>query len=354
MKSNLKFFKNSKELPLDNFFGNVLYDKKFGYYSRKNPFGKEGDFITSPGISNLFSEMVAIWIVATWEMFGKPKILNLVELGPGDGSLTKKLLSISKRFPKFDSAKKIYLYEKSNFLKEIQKKNLKNFKVKWVNNFNKIKNGPIIFFGNEFFDALPIKQFKRDKKNIYEKYLKLGKNYKIQEFFKSAKLQDIKIIQSYKILNNLKNIEFPKSGFKELKKVTKSINRLNGCVLLIDYGYFKPHNQNTMQSVMKNKKNNLYHNLGKADVTAHVNFSLLREFLIKNNLKVKKIVYQKDYLNNLGILKRADIIAKNMKFREQANLYLRLKRLLDPKMMGELFKVILAFKFKNSNFLGFN
>ena len=122
MKSNLKFFKNSKELPLDNFFGNVLYDKKFGYYSRKNPFGKEGDFITSPGISNLFSEMVAIWIVATWEMFGKPKILNLVELGPGDGSLTKKLLSISKRFPKFDSAKKIYLYEKSNFLKEIQKK----------------------------------------------------------------------------------------------------------------------------------------------------------------------------------------------------------------------------------------
>ena len=91
-----------------NFFKNVLYDKKFGYYNSKIPFGEKGDFITSPKISNLFSEMIAIWIISTLGKFGKPKNFNIVELGPGDGSLTKILLRSFKKFPKFNSIKKIY------------------------------------------------------------------------------------------------------------------------------------------------------------------------------------------------------------------------------------------------------
>ena len=76
MKSNLKFFKKEKFLPVDKFFHNVLYDKKIGYYSTKQPFGGEGDFITAPKISNLFSEMIAIWIISSWEAFNKPKKIN--------------------------------------------------------------------------------------------------------------------------------------------------------------------------------------------------------------------------------------------------------------------------------------
>ena len=72
----------------------MLYDKKDGYYNSKFPFGKNGDFITAPNISNLFSEMIAVWIVSTWEIFDKPKNINIVELGPGDGSLTKVLLEL--------------------------------------------------------------------------------------------------------------------------------------------------------------------------------------------------------------------------------------------------------------------
>ena len=77
MKSNLKFFKKKKSLPVDKFLQNVLYDKKFGYYASKNPFGKNGDFITAPKISNLFSEILAIWIISAWENFGKPKNLDI-------------------------------------------------------------------------------------------------------------------------------------------------------------------------------------------------------------------------------------------------------------------------------------
>tara|TARA_Y100001935_G_scaffold64380_1_gene54037 strand:+ start:646 stop:1710 length:1065 start_codon:yes stop_codon:yes gene_type:complete len=354
MKSNLKFFKNKKSLPVDKFLQNVLYDKKFGYYSSKIPFGEKGDFVTAPTISNLYSELISIWLISTWEKFGKPEKINIVELGPGDGSLIKILLNISKKFPEFNSAKNIYLYETSNYLKKIQKTNINSDKIKWINNFQNIDDAPVIFFGNEFFDAIPIKQFKRKQKKLYEKNYFLNDNYKIKETLKKANKQDLKNIQSFEVLKNLKFIEFPKSGFNEMKKIIKTISKLSGCLLMIDYGYLKPNNQNTLQSVIKNKKNNLLQNLGNADITSHVNFSLLKEFFIKNKCRVKKVISQKEFLIKMGINTRAEIIAKKMKFRDQTNLYLRLKRLLSPKLMGELFKVILVYKCKNSNYLGFN
>ena len=84
-----KYFKKSKAIPIDKFVENVLYNKKYGYYAKKNPFGKNGDFITSPDITFLFSEMIAIWIIYFWEKLDKPKKFNIVELGPGTGKLSK-------------------------------------------------------------------------------------------------------------------------------------------------------------------------------------------------------------------------------------------------------------------------
>ena len=120
----------------------------------------------------------------------------------------------------------------------------------------------------------------------------------------------MKTIRSFKVLDNLQFIEFPKKGFVEMKKIMKSISKLNGCLLLIDYGYLKPNNQNTLQSVIKNKRNKLLQNLGKADITSHVNFSLLKEFFLKNKFIMKKIISQKEFLVKMGINTRAEIIAK--------------------------------------------
>jgi len=353
MKSDIKFFKKSKLLPVDKFFENVLYDNKSGYYASKLPFGEKGDFITSPKISSLFSEIIAIWIVSTWELFGKPKNFNIIELGPGDGSLTNVLLRSFKKFPEFDSVKKIFLNEKSNYLKKIQKKNILDKNVNWINNFNLITKGPVIFFGNEFFDALPIKQFKRKKKSLLEKNFSFNKNHQIKEVFNKASKIDVKTIKSYKTLKKLNFIELPKFGFQELKKMIKKIYELKGCILLIDYGYLKSNNQDTLQSVMRHKKNNLFDNLGKADITAHVNFNLLNEFFLKKGLKVNKVISQKEFLENMGIIERAKMVAKKMKFSQQSDLYLRIKRLLSPRAMGSLFKVILTYKFNKNNFAGF-
>ena len=182
----------------------------------------------------------------------------------------------------------------------------------------------------------------------------LNKNFDIEETYRKASKINSKMLKSYLSIKDLNFIEFPKLGFQNLKKITKKILKLEGCILLIDYGYLKPHNENTLQSVLKHKKNKLLDNLGKADVTSHINFELLREFFKKNNLKTKKIITQQEFLKSNGIIERAEILAKKMKFRDQSDLYLRLKRLLHPNLMGNLFKVALAYKCKNKNFNGFN
>ncbi len=347
--------KINKAIPVDKFVEKALYNHKVGYYTNRFPFGNKGDFITAPTISNLFSEIIAIWIISSWEKFDKPKTFNFVELGPGDGSLSKVLVNTFKKFPKFNKAVKIYLYEKSNFLIKIQKEKLKNEKVKWVKHFNMIKDGPVIFFGNEFFDAIPIKQFRKSGKIFKEKYFKLDGKY-INEIYKKASEKDTYKINTFKTLNKLKFIEYPKLGFLELDKVTKKIFNLNGGILLIDYGYLNKLEKNTLQVIMKNRKikiKSLIKNFGKADITSLVNFGLLKEYFNKCNLKVMEVVTQKYFLERMGIIKRAEILEKNMTSSQKNYISSTLNRLLNKQLMGELFKVIFAFKHYKNNFFGF-
>ncbi len=357
MQQRLKNFsiKLNEKIPVDEFLEKVLYEPRFGYYNKRIPFGNKGDFVTAPIISNLFSEIIGIWIISAWERLGRPKIFNLVELGPGDGSLTKVLIETFKNFNEFNKAVKIFLYEKSNNLKKIQKHKIKNNKVKWIKNFISIKKGPIVFFGNEFFDAIPIKQFLKDKEKFREKCYVVKKEG-LKETFKKASADDVFQLSSFKILKKQHFIEYPKLGFIELDKMVKKISANTGGILLIDYGYLNPLNENTLQAVMKNKKvkmNNLINFIGKADITYLVNFNLLKEYFLKRNLKVKDIVSQKFFLETMGIIERAKILEKNMNSRQKSNMFLILKRLLHKELMGDLFKVIFAFESKNNSFLGF-
>lgn len=354
MKILKKFFKKPQIIPLDIFFNKILYDQKFGYYSKKNPFGKNGDFITSPNISYLFGEVIAIWLVAYWENLKKPKNFSIVEMGPGNGELTRSLIKTFKKFPKFNNIVNLYLCEKSKVLEKIQKKNIKEYNVKWISNFNNIKKGPILFLGNEFFDAIPIKQFKRVKGILYQKHINIDENYMMKEVFKKASKKDVAELKKFNALDKLDFIEFPKLGFIEMNKIIKKIKKLSGGLLLIDYGYIKQINQYSMQSVKQHKKNKIYENLGEADVTSLVNFELLNSFFRIKKMSTNEIKSQSAFLKKIGILYRAEIVSKNMTFKGKSDLYLRLKRLLDPKFMGEIFKVFFAYKKTPKITLGFD
>ena len=137
---------NNKQISLDKFIDKILYDRKTGYYMHKNPFGKNGDFITAPNISILFSEIIAIWCIAFWENLGCPKKINIIELGAGNGEMMYQIIKVFSRFDKFKNSSNYFILEKSEFLKKIQKKKLSYSKVFWFNSLNKINNGPNIFF----------------------------------------------------------------------------------------------------------------------------------------------------------------------------------------------------------------
>jgi NADH dehydrogenase [ubiquinone] 1 alpha subcomplex assembly factor 7 len=348
-----KYFPISKKIPIDKFISNALYDKNYGYYSKNIPFGKNGDFITSPGISSLFSEMIALWIVAFWEHLGKPKIFNIVELGPGSGQMCATLVKVFKKFPIFFNSANIFLYEKSKTLKDLQKNNLKYEKINWIKKFSKIKKGPVIFLGNEFFDAMPIKQFKKINNILYEKYVKLESNSKITTIFKKTDTKITKELKKYNLLKKHSFIEFPKQGLAELDLITNTIKKLSGGLLLIDYGFLKQQNKNTLQSIKNHKQNMIFNNVGDADITSLVDFSLLESYLGKKKLRVNNIVTQEFFLKKMGIINRAEMVSQKMNFKEKTDLYLRLQRLLNSKQMGKLFKVISAFRLKKKFSLGF-
>ena len=153
-------------LPLDKFINFSMYNKKSGYYIKKNPFGKKGDFITAPNVSRLFSEMIAIWVVSFWKSIGSPKEFNLIELGAGNAAMMKILIESFKKFPSFFKSCRLVIHEISPTLKKIQKKELSNSNINWINDLKKIKKIPSIFVANEFFDALAIKQFQKKRKSM--------------------------------------------------------------------------------------------------------------------------------------------------------------------------------------------
>ena len=117
MNPNKNFF------PLDKFMYEALYNQKNGFYMKKNPFGSKGDFITSPNISILFSEMLSIWTISFWKNIKSPKQINLIELGAGNGQMVYDMINSFKNFPKFYKSCKFIILEKSPYLKKIQKKN---------------------------------------------------------------------------------------------------------------------------------------------------------------------------------------------------------------------------------------
>ena len=348
-----QIFKDKKSLPLNTFIDKALYNKKYGYYSKKNPIGAKGDFITAPLISELFGEMLGIWCIAFWEKLGKPKNINIVELGSGEGSLCMTLIKVFSRFKMFNDAFEIKLLEKSKFLRKIQEKKIISKKVKWIKNIEEIISGPTIFIANEFFDALPIKQFILKKNIWYERFVKYINKKKLIFYDKKANLNSLNYLVRLSLTKKQKIIEFPIEAIKYLKSVSRIINKQDGGMICFDYGYKKIKMSNSLQSIKKHNYSKILSNVGNSDITHHINFNLFSKIIRNLGLHLEGITEQGIFLQKMGIIHRANILTKNIKFNVKADIYYRLKRLLDRNEMGQIFKVIF-FKKKGVKFnLGF-
>ncbi len=348
MKTN-----NLPNLPLDKFIEFALYDKNSGYYMKKNPFGKKGDFITAPNITRIFSEIMAIWIVTFWESLGSPKHFNLLELGAGNGEMMKVIKETLKKFPKCFNSCNFMIYEKSEFLINLQKKNLIKEKIDWIKNLNQINFHPTIYIANEFFDAIPIKQFFKRKEHWFERFVDLNnlKDAKFRE--EKTNIKKIEDLLKLKISKNQNIIEYSPKTFKYLKIICNKIKKYNGGILIIDYGYLNAKMQESLQAVKNHKYSNILKNIGDSDITYHISFNLFKQFAVKFNNLDTIITNQKKFLTSMGILQRAEILAKSMPFSKKTDLFYRIRRLIDKKQMGELFKVMLIKDKKNMFNTGF-
>ena len=345
--------RNNNLFTLDKFIEESLYNKKYGYYMKQNPFGKSGDFITAPNISVLFSEMIAIWVISFWEKIDCPKEFNLIELGAGNGEMMKVLVNTFNKFPQFKDSCKINILEKSKLLQRMQRTNIKNRKIKWLNNLNELNNFPCIFIANEFFDALPIKQFLKKEKKWYERHVNFSNDKKLEYLdipFDMRKFEkEIKFKISYKQMF----IEYSPQATKYLKTIIDKIKLNNGGILIIDYAYLDKKMKNTLQAVSKHKYCDVLKSFRSSDITYNLSFNLINKIIKKLGPCSSLSTTQAKFLTKLGILNRAEILSKNLPFSKKADIYFRIKRLIDENQMGHLFKVMFITNHKNKFKLGF-
>ena len=347
--------KNKKNalVTLDKFIEESLYNKKYGYYMKKNPFGERGDFITAPNVSMLFSEMIAIWVISFWEKLDCPEQFNLIELGAGNGEMMKVLVSTFSKFPKFKSSCKINILEKSKLLKQAQRANTGDTEIKWLNDLNELNNFPCIFIANEFFDALPIKQFLKKEKRWHERHVKFISNKKLEYLDIPFDMQKFEKELKFNISYNQKFIEYSPLATEYLKTIIKKIKLNNGGILLIDYAYLEKEMKNTLQAVSKHKYCEVLKGFRNSDITYNLSFKLINKIIKKLGPCSSLITTQQKFLTKLGILDRAEILSKNMPFSKKADIYFRIKRLIDENQMGHLFKVMFITNSKNKFKLGF-
>ena len=344
---------SSSSLPLDKFIEWALYDKDLGYYMKKNPFGKEGDFVTAPNITRLFSEIVAIWVITFWKSIGSPKNFNLLELGAGNGEMMKVIAETLKNFPECFNASKFIIHEKSDFLINEQKKNLDFEMISWIHDFKKINSLPTIFLANEFFDAIPIKQFFKKKNSWIERFVDMKNSKKAEFTEKKIDIKKLELQLNFEISKGQEIIEYSPDTFKYLKTINDIIEKNTGGILIIDYGYLDLKMQETLQAVNNHKYSGILENIGNSDITYNINFNLFKNFTNQFQNLDSIITSQKKFLTSMGILQRAEIISKNMPFSKKTDLFYRIRRLIDEKQMGELFKVMLIKNSKNKFKTGF-
>ena len=344
---------NKKFLSLDKFIHQALYSTKTGFYMKKNPLGDKGDFITSPIVSILFSEMLSVWTVSFWQNLKCPKNVNLIELGAGNGQMMHDMINSFRNFPKFNKSCKFYILETSPYLKKIQKEKLKKFNVTWIKNLNELKKNYNIFIANEFFDALPIKQFFKNNKKWMERFVVLQKNNKKKFIDFNYNIKKIEKKIGFKISKNQKTIEYSPLGLEYLKIISKIINNKKGGLLIIDYGYLENSMKDTLMAIKKHNNSNVLKAFGNSDITHKLNFNILKKITKNLKLKCQGITTQKKFLTNLGINQRAEIISKDLPFSKKADIYYRLNRLIDKNQMGDLFKVMLLTSHKINFKVGF-
>lgn len=322
-------------MPISEFMTLCLLHPEHGYYTNRDALGASGDFITAPEISQMFGEMIGLSIAQAWIDQGMPTPFVLAELGPGNGTLVADILRATKGVPNFHSSMQLHLIEASSQMRQRQETALKDYEVTWQNYFTDLPQLPLFLVANEFFDCLPIKQFRRTSEGWQEQMIGV-ENSKLHFMLGTATSAEAFANTADAPEGDMVEVSSSSAAFS--LAIGEHINTNGGCAIIIDYGEWES-NGDSLQALKNHIKVDPLSNCGEADLTAHVSFKDLTNSA-SAVAQVSKLISQGIFLERLGITQRAQTLAKKMVGRTLEQHIAAHRRLTHPDEMGKLFKAI--------------
>jgi NADH dehydrogenase [ubiquinone] 1 alpha subcomplex assembly factor 7 len=322
-------------ISIADFMAEALGHPRLGYYRTALPVGAAGDFTTAPEISQMFGELLGAWLAERWLAMGRPQPVVLVELGPGRGTLMADALRATRGVAGFHAAIDLHLVEINARLQSLQRTALGGFKPTWHAHLDDVPDGPMLLVANEFFDALPVRQFEKTPIGWVERMVGLEPDGE------TLRLALAPGITPYAPL-----LPDASAGAQaEISEMSRTIataigarlRRNGGWALIVDYGYDRGSHGASLQAVRDHRGAILLDRPGETDLSAHVDFAALAEAA---GMPTFGPVGQGEFLQRLGITQRAETLKARAGEAERHAIDAALARLIGPDQMGTLFRVL--------------
>lgn len=339
----LRTIRATGPITLADYMRMALYDPDHGYYMRRQPLGAPtadgGDFITSPEVSQIFGEMLGVALLQAWEDRGRPAKLHLVELGPGRGTMMADILRAARIRPEFLAAAHVTLIETSPSLRDTQARNLALHKITWAENLETVaEDAPIFAVANEFFDALPIRQFVKGPHGWHERMI-AERDGALAFALTPEKVPDTIVPASVRSAAPGAVFDLALAARNAMRALAKRVTETNGVALAIDYGHAQTGVGDSFQAMRAHDFADPLAEPGMADLTSHVDFEALAFAAHEEGAAIFGPVTQGAFLISLGARERAAQLAQKTP-EESSAIAASLDRLIGPDAMGTLFKVL--------------
>ncbi|MCB1378892.1 MAG: SAM-dependent methyltransferase [Alphaproteobacteria bacterium] len=305
-----------------------------GYYMSRDPFGAEGDFITAPEVSQVFGELIGVWCAGAWAAMGQPAAFNLVELGPGRGTLMADMLrTLARAAPAMRAAAAVHLVDMSPVLRSLQARTLGQAGATWHESLDSLPDGPTILVANEFFDAIPIRQFERRDGRWHERVIGLRED----KLVLGLAMADLGGQGSDGDV-----IEFAPARSDIARAIGSRLRQHPGAALIIDYGHAQTAPGDTLQAMRQHRQVSILETPGATDLTSHVDFEALAKALAAEGAAVYPLLSQRAFLLAMGIEQRFAMLSARADATTKAVLARQMTRLAAADQMGNLFKILAA------------
>jgi SAM-dependent MidA family methyltransferase len=324
-----RLIRETGPIPLSQYMG----ESNARYYASRDPLGEQGDFITAPEITQVFGELIGVWLADLWSQMTKRKYIHYVELGPGRGTLAKDALGAAA---KQGLKPQIHFVETSATLRKLQREAFPDC-IHHHDISTLPDDAPLLIVANEFFDALPVQHLIRSTDGWYGRMVGLEDD--AFTFVTGKERMDHLVPPSWVTASQGTLIETSPAAVALMAEIARRLKEQGGAALIIDYGHEELRSGSTLQALKSHQKVDVFAHPGDADLTAHVDFELLQHVAVENGADLMGLQYQGEWLIQMGIDTRMEMLRRRApyerdKFERQRN------RLVKDSEMGRLFKVL--------------